>query len=621
MTREMRAVHAAFLFLFVTVGAAMAQQPADWQTPAEKSGFATTPNYEETLGYLERLQKAAPGKIHLERFGTTAAGRPMTLVVASGSKHFTPEAARAAHLPVILLQAGIHSGEIEGKDAGLMLLRDFAVTGKLPHLLDRAVLVFIPVYNIDGHEKSSPYNRINQNGPAEMGARGQAQYLNLNRDYVKADAPETRAWLKLWQRWRPDFLMDIHTTDGADYQYDLTWYLEDSHKLPAGVSAWQQQAMAQVLPAYEARGHLASIYLDFKDGREPTKGIANFGSGPRFSTGYAALQNRPALLIETHMLKTYAVRVQATYDLVSLLLDYAGQHGAELIKINADADKAIVARAGDPTAAVPLTFKPDPQSTDFTLKGFAYALTKSDVSGAVWIQYDPTKPQTYTIQNWNGLLPDVSVQPPAAYIVPVQWQDVIARLEAHGVQVRRLQCSLKLHGASYQIDDPVWGGKPFEGHHLLQTFEAKRVMREDWLPAGSVIVPLDQAAADVAIELLEPQAPDSLLRWGYLDAVFEPKEFGEPRVVEKLARDMLQEHPDLAAEFAKKLKDDPAFAANPAQRLAFFFEHSRWYDVQEVGRYPVLGLDKATLSSLSDKHMCPADDRPAHPVHKTRNRN
>jgi Zinc carboxypeptidase len=614
--REMRAVHAAFLFLFVTVGAAMAQP--DWITPAEKSGFVTTPNYEETLRYLERLQKAAPDKIHLERFGTTAAGRPMMLVVASDSKHFTPEAARAAHLPVILLQAGIHSGEIEGKDAGLMLLRDFAVTGKLPHLLDRAVLVFIPVYNIDGHEKSSPYNRINQNGPAEMGARGQAQYLNLNRDYVKADAPETRAWLKAWQRWRPDFMMDIHTTDGADYQYDLTWYLEDPHKLPASVSDWQQQAMAKVVPAYEARGHLASIYLEFKDGRDPTKGIENFGSGARFSTGYAALQNRPALLVETHMLKTYAVRVQATYDLVELLIDYVGQHGAELIKINADADKATIART---SADVPLTFKPDPKATDFTLKGFAYTLTKSDVSGATWIQYDPTKPQTYTIQNSNGLLPDISVQPPAAYVVPVQWEDVIARVEAHGLRYTRLACSLKLHGTSYQIDKPVWGPQPFEGHHMLQTFDAKRVAREDWLPAGSVIVPLDQAAADVAIELLEPQAPDSLLRWGYLDAIFEPKEYGEPRVVEKLARDMLQEHPDLAAEFAKKLKDDAAFAASPAQRLTFFFERSHWYAVQDVGRYPVLGLDKATLASLSDKQSCAAEERPARAPHKAKNAN
>lgn len=521
----------------------------------------------------------------------------MMVVVASGSGLFTPEAARTAQVPVVLVQAGIHSGEIEGKDAGLALLRDFAVAGKLPHLLDRAVLVYIPVYNIDGHEKASPYNRINQNGPAQMGARGQSQYLNLNRDYVKADAPETRAWLKLWQRWKPDFLIDVHTTDGADYQYDLTWYLEDPHKLPAAVSAWQQQAMAQVLPAYEARGHLASIYLEFKDGADPLKGIENFGSGPRFSTGYAALQNRPALLIETHMLKSYAVRVQATYDLVTLLLDYAGAHGADLIKANAQADAATVARANDPAAQVPITFKADPSSTDFALKGYAYTVTHSEISGGSWIQYDPKTPRAYTIPNENGLLPDKTIVPPAAYVVPAQWQDVIARLDAHGVHYRRLTCSVTLQGTSYQIDDPTWSEQPFEGHHMLQTFKASRVKREDLLPAGSVVVPLDQPGANVAIELLEPQAPDSLLRWGYLDAIFEPKEYGEPRVVEKLARDMLQRSPAVAAEFASKLKTDPAFAANSRHRLQFFFEKSPWYAVQDVGRYPVLGLDKSALNS------------------------
>ena len=584
------------LSFLVTSGAAMAD--IDWRTSAEKSGFATTPNYDDTLAYLERLAKAAPDKIHIERFGTTAQGRPMMVVIASGKRLFTPEAARAAHVPVILVQAGIHSGEIEGKDAGLEMLRDFAITGKLPHLLDRAVLVFIPVYNIDGHENSSPYNRINQNGPAEMGFRGQAQYLNLNRDYVKADAPETRAWLKLWQHWKPDFLIDVHTTDGADYQYDLTWYLEDPHKLPTGVSAWQQQAMTQVLPAYEARGHLASIYLEFKDGADPLKGIENFGSGPRFSTGYAALQDRPALLIETHMLKSYAVRVRATYDLVSLLLAYAGEHGADLMKANAEADKATIARASDPTANVPVTFKADPSAADYTLKGYAYTVTPSDISGSKWIQYDPKTPKTYTIPNSNGLLPDITIEPPAAYVVPAQWEDVIARLDAHGLLYRRLTCSVKLQGTSYQIDDPVWSEKPFEGHHMLQSFKATRVTREDALPVGSVVVPLDQPGANVAIALLEPQASDSLLRWGYLDATFEPKEYGEPRVVEKLAREMLQRSPELAAEFANKLKSDPAFAASPRQRLEFFFEKSPWYAVQGVGRYPVLGLDKTSASKL-----------------------
>ena len=354
-----------------------ATHATDWTTPAEAAQFRTTPGYADTLAYLERLHQAAPGKIRLETFGTTPEGRPMTVVIASNDGSFSPQAARAAHKPVVLLQAGIHPGEIEGKDAGLMLLRDFAVTGKLPHLLDHAVLVYIPVFSVDGHENSSPYHRINQNGPEAQGFRGQSQYLNLNRDYVKADAPEMRAWLQLWQRWLPDFLIDVHTTDGADYQYDLTWYTEDPHKLDPGVASWQRALMDAAIPAYEARGHLASIYLEFKDGRDPRKGITNFGSGPRFSTGYAALQDRPALLIETHMLKPYAVRVKAVYDLVDVLLERIGEHPQALLDVAAAADARTIARAHDPSARVALTFKPDPASTPYELKGYAFKISHS----------------------------------------------------------------------------------------------------------------------------------------------------------------------------------------------------------------------------------------------------
>ncbi|EIM00528.1 peptidase M14 [Rhodanobacter thiooxydans] len=574
-------------------------QATDWTTPAEAAQFHTTPSYADTLAYLERLQRAAPGVIQLETFGTTPQGRPMTVVIASAGGSFTPTAARAVHKPVVLLQAGIHPGEIEGKDAGLMLLRDVAVAGKYPHLLDRVVLVYIPVFSVDGHENASPYHRINQNGPESMGFRGQSQYLNLNRDYVKADAPEMRAWLKLWQRWLPDFLIDVHTTDGADYQYDLTWYTEDPHKLNPAVSAWQHDAIVNhVLPAYEKRGHLASIYLEFKDGRDPRKGIVNFGSGPRFSTGYAALQNRPALLIETHMLKPYANRVRAVYDLVELMLERIGAQPAALLAATAKADADTVARARDTNARVALSFKPDPQPAKFELKGYAFTLSHSDISNSEWIRYDPRAPKNYTIDNWNGLLPDVLVAPPAAYAVPAQWTALIDRLDAHGITYRRTDRPLTIRAEGYLLDDPVWASKPFEGHLMLRDFRLRAVPRQVSLPAGSAIVPLDQRAANVAIELLEPRAPDSLLRWGFLDAVFEPKEYGEPRVLEQLARDMLAKDPALQTAFARKLHDDPAFAADSRTRLMYFFERSPWYAAQDVGAYPVLRLDAAQLPQL-----------------------
>ena len=578
---------------------AMLAQATDWTTPAEAAHFRTTPSYADTVAYLQRLQKAAPGKLRLETFGTTPEGRPMTVVIASGDGTFTPQAARAAHKAIVLVQAGIHPGEIEGKDAGLMLLRDFAVAGKYPHLLDHVVLVYIPVFSVDGHENSSPYNRINQNGPASMGFRGQSQYLNLNRDYVKADAPEMRAWLKLWQTWLPDFLVDVHTTDGADYQYDLTWYTEDPHKLDPAVASWQQKLTDTVMPAYDRRGHLASPYLEFKDGRDPRKGIANFGSGPRFSTGYAALQNRPALLIETHMLKPYAVRVKATYDLVELMLADIDRHPASLLAATARADADVVARAHKAGARVPLTFKLDPVPTSYTLKGYAFSQTHSDISNDTWIRYDPHTPKTYTIPDWNRLLPDLSITPPAAYVVPAQWTVIIDRLKAHGIAYRRIDHPLTITAQGYQLDDPRWATRPFESHIMLRGFKLATTQRTVTLPPGSVIVPMDQRAANVAIELLEPQAPDSLLHWGYLDAIFEPKEYGEPRVLEKLAREMIAKNPALKAGFEQKLHDDPAFAADSRARLEFFYKRSPWSAVQHVGAYPVLRLDAAELRQLS----------------------
>ena len=587
------------LILLLAFGFAGPVEAADWVTPAERSDFRTTPSYADTLTYLERLQKEAPGRVRLETYGVSPQGRPMDAAIANTNGVFTPESARATKLPIVLVQAGIHPGEIEGKDAGLMLLRDFAVTGKLPHLLDHAVLVFIPVFSVDGHENSSPYNRINQNGPDSMGFRGQSQYLNLNRDYIKADTPEMRAWLKLWWRWRPDLLIDVHTTDGADFQYDLTWYLEDPHKLDAGVSGWQQQAMASVIPVYEKRGHLASIYLEFKNGADPRQGLVNFGSGPRFSTGYAALQNRPGLLIETHMLKPYAQRVRAAYDLVTLMLDYAGRNAASLLEANARADAATIARAKDPTARVALTFKQDPISTPFSLKGYAFTQTSSEISGGTWIQYDQTKPETHVIPNWNGLLPDTMMTPPVAYAVPAQWRDVIARLDAHDIVYRRLDCATTVAAMGYQLDNPQWGSQPFEGHLMLRDVQTRLLPRKEILPAGSVIVPMDQPSANVAIELLEPDAPDSLLRWGMLDSIFETKEYGEPRVLEKLAREMLAKDPALKAEFEGKLKNDVAFAASTQARLAFFFQRSPWFAVQKVGAYPVLRLDASAMPSCN----------------------
>jgi hypothetical protein len=588
------------LLALVALLAMTAHATDTWTTPAEASGFRTTPSYADTQAFLRRLAHAAPGTIRLATFGTTPEGRPMTVVIAAADGDLTPERARAAGKPVVLVQSGIHPGEIEGKDAGLMLLRDMAVLHTLPHLLDHVVLVYIPVYSVDGHENSGPYFRINQNGPAEMGFRGQSQYLNLNRDYVKADAPETRAWLGLWNTWKPDLLVDIHTTDGADYPYDLTWYAEDAHKLPPSIAAWQARAFTdQTMPRYEALGHLASPYLEFRDGRDITKGIENFGSGPRFSTGYAAIRNRAGLLIETHMLKSYEVRVRATYDVVRSLLAVVNDDPSALLAASRAADAWAASRSAQPGASLPVTFRQDPTPKPFQLKGFAFTQTKSEISGDTWIRYDPSVRKTYDIQSWNDLLPDVAAPLPAAWAIPPQWTDIVARLDAHGIPYTRTAVPTKVETTRDTLTRPVWADKPFEGHHMLKDVAIASSRESVVLPVGTVIVRADNADAVLALNLLDARAPDSLLRWGYLNGIFEQKEYGEPRVLEALARKMLADDPALKTEFDRKLRDDATFAASPRARLTFFYERSPWYAVQKVGAYPVLRLDNVALQGLA----------------------
>ena len=583
---------------------------ADWTTPAEAAHFKTTPDYAETRAWLERLAAAAPQTLRLTRFGVSPEGRDLMLVVAASGGEFTPEAAHKSGKQILLVQAGIHAGEIEGKDAGLMLLRDLVfdnanaggrspVAGKFPHLLDHVILLYEPIFNVDGHENSSPYNRINQDGPAEMGFRATAQNLNLNRDYLKADAPETRDWLKLFNAWMPDMFVDVHTTDGADYQYDLTWYLEDWSSLDPAVRSWQDKALkSAVFPQMEKHGHLVAPYLDLKDHRDITKGIDNFGSGPRFSTGYVALQNRAALLVETHMLKPYATRVHATYDLLALILEYLNAHPAELRQAVTTADHNTVARAAQAGASVPIVVKPSETSVPFTLKGVEFSQTHSEISGDIWTQYDPSKPKTFQIAYWRDLDVAQSAHVPAAYLVPAGWTQVIEKLQQHGLRLETLARAVTVSAQGYRLSEPKWADAPFEGRLMLRQFTEKTEDPASMTFApGAVLVPMDQRAANVAVNLLEPQAPDSLLRWGFVNALFEQKESGDARVLEKLARDMLAKDAALKSEFETRLKDDPAFAKDPEARLEFFYRRSPWYTRQNVGAYPVVKLDAAALAA------------------------
>jgi hypothetical protein len=586
----------------------------DWRTPAEIGGYSTTPRYAETMDYLRRLASAAPRRLRIEKFGETGEGRDLVVAIASRDGVFDPAVIHRAGRPVVLIQNAIHAGEMDGKDACLALLRDAVVTKEQAALLEKAVLVTIPIYNADGHERFGPFNRINQNGPAEMGWRTQASNLNLNRDYMKADAPETRAFFRLWNRWLPDFFVDTHSTDGADFVYDVTYYVETGPQVRPDLDEWQRRVLIpHVERSVAASGHEIAPFIALQDDTDPAQGLVIWPSTPRFSTGYASLHNRPAFLVEMHMLKDYRMRVTGTYETLRAILEVVNREAGFLVASNrrADAETTSAGARADPGSRFPLRMEVGEETDPFLFRGYRYRRSLSEVSGGVRIEYTG-QPLAIEVPRSREVRVAGSVTPPRAYIVPAPWRAVIDLLEAHGLVVRRTTRPWTGTVETYRCEGARWLERPYEGRQVLfGPGEARpgesapspgtcRTTREEIsFPAGSAVVPLDQRAAAVAIHLLEPEGPDSAMAWGFFNAIFERKEYAEAYVMEEIARKMLAEQPELREEFERKVASDPGFAASPAARLDFFYRRSPWWD-QRLGLVPV-----GRLSSLEGLPLAP----------------
>ncbi len=583
----------AFAGVFVLVGSLFGQSdegnvPKEWRTTAEETGYAKTSTYAQAVAFAKRLD-AASNDVVYKSYGKSGEGRDMPLLIAASGGAFTPELARKQGKAVVLVQAGIHAGEIDGKDAGLALFRDIAITRKRADLLKDVVILFEVIYNVDGHENSNPYMRINQNGPIETGFRANATNLNLNRDYMKADAPETRAWLGLWNTWRPDVFIDCHVTDGADFQYNVTYEYAHFQEVHPAIKLWMDEYFdRRVVPAVEKDGNLLTHYIEFA-GREITSGIATFIATPRYATGYAAIRNRPGLLIETHVYKSYKSRVRGTYDVLRHFIAEIGRSKDGLfrsISVISTADSATNwgRKTYDAMAKFPLSVGVTDKVTEVAFKGFDYKIEDSDISGGKRLVYGTT-PKDYVIKKFDEGKVITSVAPPRAYIVPPQYKDVIEVLRLHGVKFETLKTPTTIDVESYKLTEPKWSAAPFENRITL-TCKQTVIKESRTYAAGSILIPMDQEAANVAIHLLEPNGPDSFVYWGFFNSIFEQKEYGESYQIEKLAKEMLAKDPNLKAEFETRLKDE-AFAKNPRARLNFFYERSPYYLNQKVGVYPV----------------------------------
>lgn len=586
-----------FVFCIFYLSAQVFAQDATFQTYYEKSQYLATPHYAETIDFCKKLDQGSP-LLNYSTFGISPQGRDLPLMIADRNGNFTPEAVRKSGNAVLLIEACIHAGESDGKDAGLMLLRDIVFNKKYTQLLNHVTILFIPILNTDGHERFGPYNRINQNGPEEMGWRTTAQNLNLNRDFMKAEAPEMQAWLKLYNAWLPEFFVDCHVTDGADFQYTMTYALETMGNMENGLTGWTKNVCEKYLVSeMKTSGFPVFPYVQFRNWHDPRSGLTVSPAPPMLSQGYTAVQNRPGLLIETHMLKPYKARVTSTYTMLV--------HTLELLNMEYQTLQNLVKKADEITASDFFRKNPFPvsytesftDSTKIEFLGYDYTIDTSNLTGGLWFKYNNQKPTIWQLTIFPTCKADKFVRLPEAYLIPPQCKSVIDGLRLHGIKMEPLFQETTCNVRSSRFSNVHWQQRPFEGHHNL-SYDLTDTIESRTFPSGTMVVDMNQRTARVIAHLLEPASPDSYAAWGFFDAYMEQKEYSESYVMETTAREMIQKNPQLKVEFDLKKATDKAFASDPDVQLNWFYSKSPYWD-SNYNLYPVGRIVKRSdLDSL-----------------------
>ena len=573
-----------------------------WITAAEKSGFVTTPDYKETMSWVKKLADASP-LLTMVSIGKSVEGRDIFMIIASTEKNITSAALKKSTKPLLLAQAGIHSGEIDGKDAGMMLLRDIAF-GNKQSLLDKVNFLFIPILSVDAHERSSPYNRPNQRGPQNMGWRTNAQNLNLNRDYAKLDTREIRSVIQVINEYDPVLYMDIHVTDGADYQYDITYGGIGKQGYSNGIRDWLENThktfTGKDLMAY---GHIPGPLLNALNNSDFSQGNIVTTGGPRFSDSYGDLRHLAAILVENHSLKPYKQRVLGTYVLLESTLKLLATEGQSLKEIT-KADKAariakfpMAWKVPQMKNTVSFDTRSNPTTADATvvapdslkLLGIAAVIRKSSVTNSDYVEWQGKAVST-TVADYKSTEPLEFITRPKGYWVPASCDEVIARLKLHGIKMDIIAQPREVSVEMYRITDHVFEDdnhimQPFEGH-IQVTGTTKAETRKQLFPAGSVYISTDQPLGDLAMMLLEPTSKDSYFSWGFFHAIFQRTEYMEVYVMEPMAKKMLDESPALRKEFEEKKAADKIFAKDQNAYLTWFYSKTKFYDDRYL-LYPV----------------------------------
>lgn len=572
------------LFFFaVFFMASCTEKEYDLTTTFEKSNYLETDDYENTVIYAKRLAKKFK-QVHYQSIGVTSQGREIPLLIVDENGYTNPKKIHKKGKDIILVQSCIHPGEPNGKDAMFLLIRNILSDNNKAALLNDFSFLFIPVMSPDGLAKFSPYNRINQNGPKQMGWRVNAQGLNLNRDYTKLDAPEMRAFVALFNKWQPDFFFDTHATDGADYQYVTTYSTENFGNYDQGITRWLTETWEPSINVAMAQHDLPiTRYVEFYPWGDPNGQLYDRSFSAMFSEGYTIARNCPGVLLETHMLKPYKDRVFSTYHMIEETLKIIRDDKENFNNVLKQAKKN-----DQSLKELPINMESELNDTimeDFL--GYHFDLVQSEVTGGQYYVYDVTKPETRQIRRIRSTRPTKTLSVPKEYIIPAQYNEIIDIVKAHGFKINELKEEKTLTVNTYRFSNVSFLPMPSEGRCRLAHFDTEEITKEVTFPKGSAVVKTSQNGIRLLMNLLEPEMQGSLFEWGFFNNVLQRVEYFETYKMEPMAKAMLAADPFLAEQFnAWKASYDKDKQPSQYEMLNWFYERSPYFD-KSYQVYPV----------------------------------
>jgi murein tripeptide amidase MpaA len=511
--------------LVVAPGAPLARAQQKPLTVAEESQYKATSRYADVMKFIAELQARTPF-LRVETLCTSAEGRNVPLLVIGKPLPALPSELRQDNRGIIYLQANIHAGEVEGKEATLMLARDILLDEKTPYL-DKLVLLIAPIFNADGNERISPENRRNQPGPEQgVGIRFNGQNLDLNRDSMKLESPELRGLVEnVLNRWDPLLLVDCHTTDGAYHQEIVTYsWAMNPNGSPSLIAYQRDRMMPAIEDILEKKYNTPAVgYGGFKDFRAPEKGWQAMEHEPRYVTNYIGLRNRLSILDENYVHADFRTRVMGNYAFLRAILDYCSAHLDEMGRLVAEADRRTVLKGLHPTEKdlFYVDYELLPLKNPVTIHAYETEVIPQGQGRRPLVKpTDRVKVVTTTYYaDWEG---KNGVPFPFAYIMAVPDERVVANLLKHGIVVERLVEPAALDVTSFKPSEIKASGRLFQGHWMDQV-KGDYVTEKREIPAGSYVVATGQPLGNLAAYLLEPQSDDGLLVWNFFDRYLVPE--------------------------------------------------------------------------------------------------